>query len=89
MTQLLTMARLDPDNRSRPFLPVDMTQLARSVAEDLSPIAEQKHIHFVGSVGNTDGRGCKRRRPSAAADEFHAITHCATPLKAAKYELRP
>ena len=46
MTQLLTMARLDPDNRSRPFLPVDMTQLARSVAEDLSPIAEQKHIHL-------------------------------------------
>ena len=40
------MARLDPDNRSRPFLPVDMTQLARSVAEDLSPIAEQKHIHL-------------------------------------------
>ena len=61
VTQLLTMARLDPDNRSRPFLPVDMTQLARSVAEDHS---------FVGSVGNTDGRGCKRRRPSAAADEF-------------------
>ena len=46
VTQLLTMARLDPDNRSRPFLPVDMTQLARSVAEDLSPIAEQKHIHL-------------------------------------------
>ena len=31
VTQLLTMARLDPGNRSRPFLPVDMTQLARSV----------------------------------------------------------
>ena len=46
VTQLLTMARLDPDNSSRPFLPVDMTQLARSVAEDLSPIAEQKHIHL-------------------------------------------
>lgn len=46
VTQLLTMARLDPDNRSRPFLPLDITLLAQSVAEDLAPIAEQKHIQL-------------------------------------------
>lgn len=46
VTQLLTMARLDPDNRSRPFLPLDMTSLAQSVAEDLSPIAEHKNIRL-------------------------------------------
>lgn len=52
VTQLLTMARLDPDNRSRPFLPVDLSQLAASVVEDLTPIAEQKGISLVSTSEN-------------------------------------
>ncbi|MCD8340269.1 MAG: ATP-binding protein [Burkholderiales bacterium] len=45
VTQLLTMARLDPDNSNKPMLPVDLNQLNKSIAEDLSLIAmENKHI---------------------------------------------
>ena len=44
VTQLLTMARLDPDNRSQPLLPLDLTALAHSVCDELAPLAAQKNI---------------------------------------------
>ena len=46
VTQLLTMARLDPDNRSQPLLPLDLTALAHSVCDELAPLAAQKNIEL-------------------------------------------
>lgn len=46
VTQLLTMARLDPDNTERPTMPVDLHQLALSVADELSIVAGQKDINI-------------------------------------------
>lgn len=46
VTQLLTMARLDPDNRSQPLLPLDLTALAHSVCDELAPLATQKNIEL-------------------------------------------
>ncbi len=46
VTQLLTMARLDPDNRSQPLLPPDLTALAHSVCDELAPLAAQKNIEL-------------------------------------------
>lgn len=46
VTQLLTMARLDPDNRSQPLLPLDLTALAHSVYDELAPLAAQKNIEL-------------------------------------------
>jgi two-component system OmpR family sensor kinase len=61
VTQLLTMARLDPDNREKPLLPLDLHALAVSVSEDLSVIAQQKNISLLAAgkasvlvVGNED-----------------------------------
>ena len=42
--QLLTLAREEPDDTSRPFAPVDLSALARSVVADQSPIAAAKDI---------------------------------------------
>ena len=42
--QLLTIARLDPDASKKPLAQVPLADIVRSVAEDLSPIAETKHI---------------------------------------------
>ncbi len=52
VTQLLTMARLDPDNSNKPMLPVDLNQLIKSVAEDLSVIAQQKNIEIKADEGS-------------------------------------
>ncbi|WP_289185199.1 ATP-binding protein [uncultured Parasutterella sp.] len=46
VTQLMTMARLDPDNRSQPLLPLDLTALAHSVCDELAPLAAQKNIEL-------------------------------------------
>lgn len=50
VTQLLTMARLDPENKERPFLPVDLSRLVQSVADDLSPLARQKGLDLKAEV---------------------------------------
>ncbi|MEF9944597.1 MAG: ATP-binding protein, partial [Burkholderiaceae bacterium] len=42
--QLLTMARLDPDAADKPTERVDLDRLAASVADELHPLADQKHI---------------------------------------------
>lgn len=44
--QLLTLARLDPDASDKPTSTVRLDDLCRSVAEDLTPIAAQKHIRI-------------------------------------------
>lgn len=44
VTQLLTMARLDPDNHEKTIMPLDLKSLCRSVAEDMGLIAAQKNI---------------------------------------------
>lgn len=44
--QLLTMARLDPDAANKPVERVALDRLAASVADELSPLAEQKSIHI-------------------------------------------
>lgn len=44
VSQLLTLARLDPDARSKPVSTIRLAPLAQSVAEDMAPIAEQKAI---------------------------------------------
>lgn len=42
--QLLTLAREEPDDTTRPFAPVDLAALARSVVAEQSPIAAAKDI---------------------------------------------
>ena len=42
--QLLTLARLDPDASKRPVTTIRLETLAQSVAEDMAPIAAQKHV---------------------------------------------
>ncbi len=42
--QLLTMARLDPDAADKPAERVELDRLAASVADELHPLADQKHI---------------------------------------------
>ncbi len=61
VTQLLTMARLDPDNSDKLLLPFNLHQLAQSVKDELSVVAQQKNItlsvvnHGTGlMVGNED-----------------------------------
>lgn len=44
VSQLLTLARLDPDARNKPISTIRLASLAQSVAEDMSPIAGQKSI---------------------------------------------
>ena len=44
VSQLLTLARLDPDARSKPVSTIRLAPLAMSVAEDMTPIAAQKSI---------------------------------------------
>lgn len=61
VTQLLTMARLDPDNSEKPMMPVDLRLLAKSVADELAVVAQQKNINLAATgsdnavmVGNED-----------------------------------
>lgn len=61
INQLLTMTRLDPENRSKSLLPLDLHALAQSVVEELSPIAAKKNIEIKANgnspvivVGNED-----------------------------------
>lgn len=42
--QLLTMARLDPEDWQRPFAEVDLSELSKSVIRDLTPSALRKQI---------------------------------------------
>ncbi len=42
--QLLTIARLDPDASQKPMAEAHLANIVKSVAEDLSPIAETKRI---------------------------------------------
>lgn len=50
--QLLTMARLDPDERQRPFAEVNLSELSKSVIRDLTPSALRKRIDL-GFCGDT------------------------------------
>lgn len=52
VSQLLTMSRLDPENRSKPLLPLDLHALAQSVVEEMSLVAAQKNIE-IKAIGNT------------------------------------
>ncbi len=47
VSQLLAMARLDPDNAKRLMLPIDLNQLNRNIAEELSLNAQQKNIELL------------------------------------------
>ncbi|HVG04048.1 MAG TPA: ATP-binding protein [Burkholderiaceae bacterium] len=42
--QLLTMARLDPQSAQTPAAPIDLSILARTVVDELQPLAAQKSI---------------------------------------------
>ncbi|HVE48968.1 MAG TPA: HAMP domain-containing sensor histidine kinase, partial [Casimicrobiaceae bacterium] len=42
--QLLTMARLDPESAQTPAAPVDLSILAKTVVDELQPLAAQKSI---------------------------------------------
>ena len=42
--QLLTLARLDPEDRQRPFSEVNLSELSKSVIRDLTPAALRKRI---------------------------------------------
>ncbi len=44
VTQLLTMARLDPENSDKPMLPLNLHQLAENVKDELTVVAQQKNI---------------------------------------------
>ncbi len=46
VTQLLTMARLDPDNSEKPMAPLDLHALATSIQDEISVVAEQKGIEI-------------------------------------------
>jgi two-component system OmpR family sensor kinase len=41
--QLLTLARSEPDAAERPFVPLDLSALARDVVAEQAPIAEARH----------------------------------------------
>ena len=44
--QLLTIARLDPDAHTKPFVEVNVEQILKSVSEELTVLAQQKHIRI-------------------------------------------
>ena len=46
MQQLLTIARLDPDAHTKPFVEVNVEQILKSVSEELTVLAQQKHIRI-------------------------------------------
>ena len=55
--QLLTLARLDPNSTKHPYGTIKLDQLAKSVCEDMTPIAEQKSIRItvVADAAVTEG----------------------------------
>lgn len=46
VTQLLTMARFDPENSEKPMIPLDLHELAQSIKDEISVVAEQKEIEI-------------------------------------------
>ncbi len=48
--QLLTIARLDPDASKKPMAEAHLADIVKSVAEDLAPIAETKHITLTANA---------------------------------------
>lgn len=48
--QLLTIARLDPDASKKPMAEARLTDIVKSVAEDLAPIAETKSITLTANA---------------------------------------
>ena len=48
--QLLTLARLDPDASKKPMSTIELADLARSVRDELAPIAQQKNITISAKV---------------------------------------
>ena len=44
VAQLLALARLEPDAARQPSAPLDLAQLAREVAEELAPLAQQAQV---------------------------------------------
>ncbi len=48
--QLLTIARLDPDASKKPMAEAHLADIVKSVAEDLAPIAETKHISLTANA---------------------------------------
>lgn len=54
VSQLLTLARLDPDSRNKPVSTIKLAPLAHSVVEDMTPIAAQKSISITAVTDDAD-----------------------------------
>lgn len=60
VNQLLTLARLEPDNQSRQLQPMNMLELVKESFQELLPLAQEKSIDFGLNIAEKSYLNCVR-----------------------------